>query len=144
LRRRRSNITDKIVNFNCPPELLGQFDKAIEGEYGSRTDAFLDLMRHFVEAAVPSSMTLLEEIISEMENGKLQSSIPIIYVTSDFLKSAEDQDSRLRRELELCRYHKIKVVVHYANDLTSRGLASAAKLLENIPLFTQNGESKGA
>jgi metal-responsive CopG/Arc/MetJ family transcriptional regulator len=38
------------VNFNCPPELLEQFDKAIKGEYGSRTDAFLDLMRHLIEA----------------------------------------------------------------------------------------------
>ena len=39
----------KLVNFVCPIELLELFDKAWNGKYNTRTDAFLDLMRKFVE-----------------------------------------------------------------------------------------------
>jgi len=39
----------KMVCFNCPIKLLAQFDKAIEGRYGDRTNALETIMRELVE-----------------------------------------------------------------------------------------------
>jgi len=38
-----------LVQFNCPMELLSQFDVAWKGRYKTRTEALLDLMRRFVD-----------------------------------------------------------------------------------------------
>jgi hypothetical protein len=81
-------------------------------------------------------MGLLKDIISDLNTGKPQTTMPLVHVTQDFLKSAEDEDSRIGRELRLCRKHKIKIIVRYAEGLTPHELANAEKLLENIPRFT--------
>ena len=39
----------RLVNFVCPIELLEVFDRTWNGKYNTRTDAFLDLMRKFIE-----------------------------------------------------------------------------------------------
>jgi len=39
-------MSEKVrIAFNCPRQLLEEFDKAIEGKYGDRTAAILDGMR---------------------------------------------------------------------------------------------------
>ena len=39
----------KYIHFNCPIELLKEFDNAIQGRYNSRTDAILDAMRKLIK-----------------------------------------------------------------------------------------------
>jgi len=40
---------NRYVHFNCPRQLLEQFDEAIKGRYNSRTEAVLDAMRKLVK-----------------------------------------------------------------------------------------------
>jgi len=37
------------VNFNCPVELLNEFDGSWKGRYNDRTSALLDLLREFIK-----------------------------------------------------------------------------------------------
>jgi len=39
----------KYIHFNCPVELLKEFDRTIQGRYNSRTDAILDAMRKLIK-----------------------------------------------------------------------------------------------
>jgi len=39
----------KYIHFNCPIELLKEFDRTIQGRYNSRTDAILDAMRKLIK-----------------------------------------------------------------------------------------------
>lgn len=40
---------NKLVNFECPPTLLKEFDYAILGYYGGRSEALRALMRQFIK-----------------------------------------------------------------------------------------------
>lgn len=37
------------VNFNCPVELLTEFDESWKGRYNDRTSALLGLLREFIK-----------------------------------------------------------------------------------------------
>ncbi len=39
---------NRYVHFNCPRQLLREFDEAIKGRYNSRTEAVLDAMRRLL------------------------------------------------------------------------------------------------
>ncbi len=57
----------KYIHFNCPIELLKEFDRTIQGRYNSRTDAILDAMRKLIKELKQKKeelQTRLEEIVS--------------------------------------------------------------------------------